>query len=157
MSMTQLWRGGGSRRAVDKVAELRAENVKLLTRQAAADDYFALLTADRDDVYAAWRAAKQRAAEAELVAVCVAADLDDMTAERDQLAVENTALRARLANAQALTVPAPHRDIDPDDQPTDPMGIQVTTLWDALAEHGPVIPVTPIEPAVDQPREDVAS
>ena len=52
-------RGNGIRRAVDKVAELRDENVRLLNRQAAADDYFALLIQDRDQVYAAWRFAQK--------------------------------------------------------------------------------------------------
>ena len=47
-------KGTGSRRAVDKIAELRDENRKLLTRQMAADDYFALLIQDRDEVYVAW-------------------------------------------------------------------------------------------------------
>ena len=38
-----ILRGNGRRRAADKVVELRAENVKLLTQMAAADDYFMLL------------------------------------------------------------------------------------------------------------------
>jgi hypothetical protein len=36
-------KGTGSRRAVDEVEELRAENVALLTRQAAADEHFMVL------------------------------------------------------------------------------------------------------------------
>jgi 5'-3' exonuclease len=58
-------KGTGSRRAVDKLAELRDENVKLLNRQAAADDFFAILTHDRDEVYAMWKAEKERRETAE--------------------------------------------------------------------------------------------
>ncbi|MFD9567721.1 hypothetical protein [Streptomyces sp. NPDC059994] len=135
----------GQLRATQRqLAACQAGNAAQLNWRKAADVYFEQLLADRADVYAAWQQATQRAAEAEMVAVCAQADLDDMTAERDQLAAENTALRAQLANAQALTVPAAHRDIDPDDQPTDPIGVRVTTLWDALNAHGPVIPVAPI-------------
>jgi chromosome segregation ATPase len=60
MSLITSLRGTGIRRAIDKVAELRAENVALLTRQAAADDYFALLSQDRDDAINAWQQEKQR-------------------------------------------------------------------------------------------------
>ena len=55
MSLITSLRGTGSRRAVDKVHELRDENVKLMTRQAAADDYFALITQDRDNAIKAWQ------------------------------------------------------------------------------------------------------
>ena len=55
MSLITSLRGTGSRRAVDKVHELRDENVKLMTRQAAADDYFALINQDRDNAIKAWQ------------------------------------------------------------------------------------------------------
>ncbi|MFB7736245.1 hypothetical protein ACFC08_18030 [Streptomyces sp. NPDC056112] len=52
MTFTDLFpalKGQGRRRAADKVDELREENAKLLDRQAAADDYFALLRQDVAD------------------------------------------------------------------------------------------------------------
>lgn len=46
---------------------------------------------------------------------------------------ELTAVKARLANATAVSVPAGHRDVDPDDRPTVPV-----PLWQAPIA-GPVI------------------
>lgn len=133
-------RGGGSRRAVDKVTELRAENRKLLTRQMAADDYFALLMQDRDEVYAAWTWSEQARQEAETAAACMQSDRD---AWRD----EALALRARFgaqiaaeANANRVTVPPMERDTSAiEDQATGP--INVTALWEAR-DAGLLGPVT---------------
>lgn len=58
-------KGSGSRRAVDKVAELREDNTRLLNRQLAADDFFAILTHDRDETDKAWRQEKERRETAE--------------------------------------------------------------------------------------------
>jgi hypothetical protein len=133
-------KGSGSRRAVDKIAELRDENRKLLTRQMAADDYFALLMQDRDEVYAAWGFAEQARQEAEMVAAC-------MQSERDEWRDEALALRAKFgpqlaeeANANRVDVPPMVRPIDgPEDQATGP--IDVTTLW-AARDAGLLGPVT---------------
>jgi hypothetical protein len=127
-------KGNGSRRAVDKIAELRDENCKLLTRQMAADDYFALLMQDRDEVYAAWEFAEQARQEAEMVAAC-------MQSERDEWRDEALALRAKFgpqlaaeANANRVDVPPMVRPIDgPEDQATGP--IYVKPLWEALNVH----------------------
>ncbi|MFI8531754.1 hypothetical protein ACIGMX_16130 [Streptomyces aquilus] len=43
-----------------------------------------------------------------------------------------TALRSRVANEHAVTVPPMHRDVDPDERPTEPGGIDVRTLREAL-------------------------
>lgn len=45
---------------------------------------------------------------------------------------EITSLKAALANATSITPRPATRDIDPDDQPTSPTGINVRPLWDAL-------------------------
>ncbi|MFE2710535.1 hypothetical protein ACFXKI_00740 [Streptomyces mirabilis] len=134
MTITDLipgLKGSGSRRAADKLAELRDENRKLLTRQMAADDYFALLMQDRDEVYTAWTWAEQARQEAETAAAC-------MQSERDEWRDEALALRARFgpqiaaeANATRVDVPPMVRPIDgPEDQATAP--IDVRPLWQAL-------------------------
>ncbi|MFD4547204.1 hypothetical protein [Streptomyces sp. NPDC058466] len=134
MTITNLipgLKGSGSRRAADKLAELRDENRKLLTRQMAADDYFALLMQDRDQVYAAWEYAEQARQEAEMVAAC-------MQSERDEWRDEALALRAKFgpqlaaeANAQRVDVPPMVRDTSAiEDQATGP--IYVKPLWEAL-------------------------
>lgn len=51
-------RGTGSRRADDKIAELRDDIARLLNFKAAADDYFAILIHDRNKTYAAWKFAE---------------------------------------------------------------------------------------------------
>lgn len=114
------------------ISRLRQDVASLLNRQAAADEYFTLLTADRNDVYAAWQEAIHQRDEASIVAAC-------MQSEYDLLAAEVTALKAQLANATAISAPAGRRDVDPDDQPTQP--IPVRTLWDAHG-IGPVTAVT---------------
>ena len=85
-------------------------------------------------MYACWRQSQQRAADAEQVVVRLQADLDAQTAELREL-------RAFKANAEKVSQPAGHRDIDPDDQPTHPQGIDVKPLWDALS-IGPVHTIT---------------
>lgn len=130
-------KGNGSRRAADKVDALREENRKLLDRQLAADDYFAILTQDRNDVYAAWEFAEQARQEAEMVAACI-------QAERDEWKAEALALRARFgpqiaaeANATRVTVPQMVRDTSAfEDQATAP--IDVRELRERFAS-GPVV------------------
>lgn len=123
-------RGTGIRRAVDKVAELRDENVRLLNRQAAADDFFAILMHDVVTTNAAWGQEKQLRGEAEEAAA-------QMRMERDEWRDEALALRARFgpqiaaeANANAVTVPCGYRDTSAiEDQATGP--IDVRPLWEA--------------------------
>lgn len=136
-------------RAVDAVTSLRDENRRLLGQLIGAHDHIALLESDL-----AQGRAKQ--AEAEQVVVCLSADLDERTEERNQLAGEVTVLRARLApylaadaNRDALTIPPAERDTSNGaDQATAP--IDVRPLWEA---HGisPVIRIAD-SPSADDPR-----
>ncbi|MGX1254102.1 hypothetical protein RKD48_006613 [Streptomyces ambofaciens] len=81
-------KGTGSRRAVDKVAELEAVNsdlrhdmAKVMNRQAAADDFFAILMNDVVTTNAALEQERQRRelAETELAQAEAAVELRDQT------------------------------------------------------------------------------
>ncbi|MER5653493.1 hypothetical protein ABT076_10805 [Streptomyces sp. NPDC002131] len=143
-SLIPALKGSGSRRAADKVDALREENRKLLDRQLAADDFFAILTEDRNDVYAAWEFAEQARQEAEMVASCIQAERDELLKECVEWRVEAQALRARLApflaaeaNANRVTVPRMVRDTSAfEDQATAP--IDVRELRERFAS-GPVV------------------
>lgn len=88
------------------------------------------------------RAADGAVRERDQLIARLKADAVDVSVERQlRLAAEKTteALTARLrvfeardANATAISVPPAHRDVDPDDQPTHPTGIDVRTLREAL-------------------------
>lgn len=129
-------KGTGSRRAADKLAELRDDVRSLLTFKMAADDYFALLTQDRDEVYACWREEQVLRQEAEETAA-------RMQSERDEWRDEALALRTRFspqlaaeANADAVTVPPAIRDTSAfEDQATEP--IKVLTLQEAFGGTDP--------------------
>jgi len=134
------FRGPGTRRAVDKVTELRQENRKHLARQMAADDFFAILMHDVTTTNSAWEQEKQLRGEAEEAAA-------QMRMERDEWMAETLRLRARFgaqlaaeANATAITVPPMVRDTTAiEDQATGP--INVTALWEAR-DAGLLGPVT---------------
>ncbi len=154
MSLNQILRGTGHRRAADKVEELRAENRTLLRQKAAADDAFTLLHQERREALDSADALRVRLAEAQLDAGCLARTVDDLTAERDGLYEEVVALRIRLApyeaaeaNEQAVTVPPMVRDTSAtEDQATTP--IDVRPVWDALG----IGPVTTVDnPAATSP------
>jgi uncharacterized protein YoaH (UPF0181 family) len=130
-------KGHGRRRAVDKVTELRAENVILLGNLHSAGDAIALLRQDLAEAHA-------KQAQAEELVVQQLADIDDLTAERDQLRDEVLMFRARFgaqlaaeANANRVTVP-PMQRIGADQ---DTRTFDVTTLWQA-ADAGLLGPVT---------------
>jgi hypothetical protein len=133
-------KGHGRRRAVDKVTELRAENVILLGNLHSAGDAIALLRQDLAEAHA-------HQAVAEEIVVQQLADIDDVTAERDQLLDEVLMFRARFgpqlaaeANANRITVPPMVRDTTAiEDQATGP--INVTALWEAR-DAGLLGPVT---------------
>ncbi|MFF2940850.1 hypothetical protein ACFVSQ_13505 [Streptomyces niveus] len=63
----------------------------------------------------------------------------ELSGAREDLAaqeVELRALRAFKANTLAITVPATgSRDIETGEQPTEPAGVNVRPLWDALRKH----------------------
>lgn len=134
-------RGNGSRRAVDKVAELRDENRTLLTRQMAADDYFALLMQDRNEVYGAWKDERRKREAAEQAAAAMQSERDELLEESAEWRVEAQTLSKRLApflaaeaNAHRVDVPPMERDTSAiEDQATGPINVQ--PLWEALNVH----------------------
>lgn len=64
--------------------------------------------------------------------------LDEAEAYAKAVEQELNELRAFKANATAISAPAGQRDIDPDDQPTHPQGIDVSELRDRFTS-GPVV------------------
>ena len=113
------------------IRRLRADVASLLDFKAAADDYFALLTQDRDEVYRCWKKAAADRDTAEQLAACLAED-------NERLWQRLAPFEAAEANRTAVTVPPAERDIDPDDQPTHPTGIDVREVRERFAS-GPVV------------------
>jgi len=133
-------------RAVDAVSALRVENHQLLGQVVGAGQAITVLEHQLTDV-------RGKQAEAEQVVVCLEADLQELTEERDQLLAEVEALRSQLApylaadaNANAITVPDSVRDTTAaEDQATAP--IDVRPLWEA---HG----ISPVIRIADAPAAD---
>ncbi|MFE2047918.1 hypothetical protein ACFXAS_05385 [Streptomyces sp. NPDC059459] len=129
-------KGHGRRRAADKVADLRDENRRLLGQLFGAGDAYQLLDQRLTETAA-------RQAEAEEIVVKQQADIDDLTAENDQLRDELAALKVRFgpelaaeANAKAITVPPMIRDTSAfEDQATEPC--RVITLQEAFGSTDP--------------------
>ncbi|WP_435285176.1 hypothetical protein [Streptomyces bacillaris] len=126
--MSVISRSKPKHRAIDKVAELEAENEALIRQAFGAVEYIGQL---------------------ELVNGCLADTARKLTEQRDAAWGERNELRAELgaartrlapflaaeANANAVTVPAAIRDIGRfEDQATEP--INVRPLWEAI---GPVV------------------
>ncbi|GGW99169.1 hypothetical protein [Streptomyces chartreusis] len=142
MSLTIPWptRRDRKHRAVDEVGRLRQDMAAVMNRQAAADDFFAILMHDVVTTNAAWEQEKQLRGEAEEAAA-------QMQMERDEWRDEALRLRAQFgpqlaaeANANRVTVPPMVRDTSAvEDQATGP--IDVTTLW-AARDAGRLGPVT---------------
>lgn len=134
-------------RTKEQLAAVRQDNVKLLNQQAAADDYFALLIQDRDDVYAAWEDERRKRGAAEQAAAAMQSKRDELLEECAEWRVEAQTLAKRLApflaaeaNANRVTVPPMVRDTSAiEDQATGP--INVTALW-AARDAGLLGPVT---------------
>lgn len=127
-------------RTEEHLVAVQADNAKLLNRQMAADDYFALLVADRNQVYDAWRHEGRKRAEAEIAAGLMQSDRDQAIADREADAAELAELRAYKANVEAVTVPPMERDTrNGADQATGP--IDVRPLWEAHG-MGPVVQVS---------------
>lgn len=130
----------------DEMKLLRDDNVRLLNRQAAADDYFALLWNDVLVTNQALVVKEGLRQEAEVAAAQMRMDRDELLEESAEWRVEAQTLRARLApflaaeaNANAVTVPPMVRDTSAiEDQATGPIYVQ--TLRDAAAAGllGPV-------------------
>ncbi|GLP64239.1 hypothetical protein TUSST3_08590 [Streptomyces sp. TUS-ST3] len=143
MTLTDLipaLKGPGRRRAVDKVVELREENVILLSNLHAAGDEIALLRQDLAE-------AQSAQGQAEELVVQQQADIDELAADNEVLRDELLKLRARFgpqiaaeANANRIDVPPRQRDTsNPADQATGP--IDVRSLQEAAAAGllGPVL------------------
>ena len=128
------------RKAQEYLAAVREDNAKLLDRQAAADEFFAILMHDVVTTNAALGLAQQLYGEYKAAA-------EQMQAERDEWRDEALAVRARFGaqiaaeeNANRVTVPPMVRDTSAvEDQATGP--IDVRALWDAR-DAGLLKPVT---------------
>lgn len=123
-SVRRSWRASGSHRAPSRRA-VRDENKVLRARQAAAEELCARLVKDRDALYVAWQAEARRACEAELVVACQQRELQEHRALAQRL-------RAELRNTNAAPLPVPRRETGPDEQLTEPRGIAVRPLHEAL-------------------------
>ncbi|MFB7647192.1 hypothetical protein ACFC0S_17070 [Streptomyces sp. NPDC056084] len=105
MTITMPWQGTGSRRAVDRLAVVEAENARLAARQAAADDFFDRITADNADVHALWRYAEGKAADAENVVVCQEATIRDLERQVRELEERLTvAVKADAAGSRTQEI-----------------------------------------------------
>ena len=113
------------------IRNLRRDMAKVMNRQAAADDFFAILMHDVVTTNAAWEQEKQLRGEAEEAAARMQSDRDEWMAEAERLAAELAPYKAAEANAAAVDVP-PMKRIGCDDDTT---SVDVTALWEA-AEAG---------------------
>jgi hypothetical protein len=112
------------------IRNLRDENVKLLNRQAAADDFFAILLHDVTTTNTAWQHEKQLCGEAEEAAAQMRMERDEWMAEALRLRALLAPYKAAEANAHRIDVPPMHRDTTAiEDQATGP--VDVTALWEA--------------------------
>lgn len=118
------------RKAQFHLAAVREDNAKLLDRQAAADDFFAILMRDVVTTNAALGLEQQLRAEAEQVAEEMRVNRDEWRDRALQLQARFGAQIAAEDNANRIDVPPMIRPIDgPEDMATGP--IDVRALWDA--------------------------
>lgn len=103
-------------------------------RDAARAEVLRLEAEMRDlDAATHRRDARIHQLEADAVDVSVERQLRLLAEEKaDDLERRLLALKARADNEHAVTVPPMRRDVDPDEQPTEPGGIDVRTLREAL-------------------------
>ena len=113
------------------IRNLRRDMAKVMNRQAAADDFFAILMHDVVTTNAAWEQEKRLRGEAQEAAARMQSDRDEWMAEAERLAAELAPYKAAEANAAAVDVP-PMKRIGCDDDTT---SVDVTALWEA-AEAG---------------------
>lgn len=143
MSLTIPFTGRRDRRKHSPdtiIRNLRDENVKLLNRQAAADDFFAILLHDVTTTNAAWQHEKQLRGEAEEAAARMRMERDEWMAEALRLRALLAPYKAAEANAHRIDVPPMQRDTTAiEDQATGP--VDVTALWEAR-DAGLLGPVT---------------
>ncbi|MFJ8923921.1 hypothetical protein ACIREK_31140 [Streptomyces sp. NPDC102415] len=133
-------------RAVDRLAELAAEKQSLINQLVGAAGHITRLELQLNE-------SRAHRAEAEQVAACTAADLEERTEQLDEARAELATTRALLApylaaeaTAGAVTVPEMERDTAAmEDQATEP--INVLPLWEA---HG----ISPVIRIADTPSND---
>jgi hypothetical protein len=103
-------------------------------RDAARAEVLRLEGVIRDlDAAARRRDGRIHELEANAVDVSVERQLRLLAEEKaDDSEARYLALKARLDNENAITVPRMRRDVDPDEQATEPGGIDVRTLREAL-------------------------
>lgn len=105
MTLTLPWQGTGSRRAVDQLAVVKAENARLAARQAEADRFFAQIIADNADVHALWQYAEHKAACTENVVVCQEATIRDLERQIRELKERLTvAVKADAAGSRTQEI-----------------------------------------------------
>lgn len=135
-SLLPRLRGTGTHRADDRIAklerqlhELRDENVKLLNRQAAADDYFAILWNDVIVTQQALVVKEGLRQEAEMAAAQMRMERDELAGQVTELGRQLAPYKAAAANAHRIDVPPMQRiGADQDTQPS-----PVLTLPEAAA------------------------
>jgi hypothetical protein len=113
------------------IRNLRKDMAKVMNRQAAADDFFAILFNDVVTTNAAWEQEKQKRGQAEEAAARLRMECDAWMNEALALRAQLAPYKAAAANASRIDVPPMKRiGVDQDTTSTD-----VTALWDA-AEAG---------------------
>lgn len=132
----------------------REEARRLRRRDAKTDAYVAALLTDMVTANDALAYYRQAAGQAEEQVVQLAADLEDLQAQAGAQFEELVKLRQMYANDHRVQVRPMVRDTDDmADQATEPQGIHVQPLWDALGQQPQpepvprvVLTVTPIPP-----------
>ncbi|MCX4596174.1 hypothetical protein OG819_42935 [Streptomyces sp. NBC_01549] len=121
-------------RTREQLAAVRQDNVKLLNRQAEADDFFALLMNDVVTTNEAWQQEKKARTLLEDINRSLRSEVDAWQELADDLRAQLAPFLAAEANANRVDVPPMVRPIDgPEDQATGP--IYVKPLWEALGVH----------------------
>lgn len=133
MSLTIPFTGRRDRRKHSPdtiIRNLRTDMAKVMNRQAAADDFFAILLNDVTTTNAAWQHEKQLRGEAEEAAAQMRMERDEWMAEALRLRALLAPYKAAEANAHRIDVPPMQRDTSAiEDQATGP--IDVRTLREA--------------------------
>jgi hypothetical protein len=127
-------------RTREQLAAVRQDNVKLLNRQAAADDFFAILMNDVVTTNEAWQQEKKARTLLEDINRSLRSEVDAWQELADGLRAQLAPFLAAEANANRVDVPPMVRDTSAmEDQATGP--IDVTALWEAR-DAGLLGPVT---------------
>ncbi|MDR3036166.1 MAG: hypothetical protein LBV78_24250 [Kitasatospora sp.] len=146
MSSILSFRGTGTRRAIDKVADLRAEN-RRLTR--AADDMACQLVAMATQIDELKTERNELKDSLDAGAIDYAGVLQDL----DFANAEVARLRAELATRDAVTVPPMERDTTAvEDQATAPIDVRPLREAAELGLLGPVVRISTSGASADPGR-----